>query len=115
MGRATSNFFGPAPWCPGEGSKGQITFNFNYKVNFKDFLYQTLYVFSQMKDTKHIRRDFHSVAWVMPQGSDFGALGCPGGQKNSNMYMWHIKSTGMMSRTECKLNFQPRIKMVTLG
>ena len=25
-----------------------------------------------MKDTKHIRRDFHSVAWVMPQGWDFG-------------------------------------------
>ena len=27
--------FGPAPWGPGEGSKGQISFNFNYKVNFK--------------------------------------------------------------------------------
>ena len=27
-------------------------------------------VFSQMKGIKHIRRDFHSVAWVMPQGSD---------------------------------------------
>ena len=23
---------------------------------------------------------FYSVAWVMPQGWDFGALGCPGGQ-----------------------------------
>ena len=34
----------------GERSKGQISFNFNYKVNFKDFLYQTLCVFSQMKD-----------------------------------------------------------------
>ena len=31
---------------------------------------------SQMKDTKHIRRDFHSVAWViMRQGWDFEALG----------------------------------------
>ena len=30
-------FFGPAPWGPGEGSKGQISFNSNYKVNFKDF------------------------------------------------------------------------------
>ena len=29
--------FGPAPWGPGEGSKGQISLNFNYKVNFKDF------------------------------------------------------------------------------
>ena len=28
-----------------------------------------------MKDTKHIRRDFDSVAWVMPQRWDFGALG----------------------------------------
>ena len=30
-----------------------------------------------MKDSKHIRRDFHSVAWVMPQGRDFGVLGVP--------------------------------------
>ena len=30
-------FFVPAPWGPGEGSKGQIPFNFNYKVNSKDF------------------------------------------------------------------------------
>ena len=71
-------------------------------------------MFSQMKDTKHIRRDFDSVPWVMPQGWD---LGRPGGQKNffSNIVMWHIKSTGMTSRTECKLNFHPRVKVVTLG
>ena len=47
-------------------------------------------MFSQRKDikhieqgfhsiTKHIRPDFHSVAWVMPQGSDLGALGVPRG------------------------------------
>ena len=34
-------------------------------------------MFSQLKDTKHIRPDFHSVAWVMPQGWDFGVLGVP--------------------------------------
>ena len=34
-----------------------------------------------MKDTKHIRWDFHSDHWVMPQGWDFGALGVPRGQK----------------------------------
>ena len=97
-------FFCPAPWGPGEGSKGQISFNFNYKVNFKDFLYQTLCVFSQMKDTKQIRRDFHSVTWVMPQGSDLGGLGVARGVKKkiSNMVMWFIKLTGMGSRTECK-------------
>ena len=27
-----------------------------------------------MKDIKHIRRDFHSVVWFMPQGSDYGVL-----------------------------------------
>ena len=32
-----------------------------------------------MKDSKHIRRDFHSVAWVTPQGWDFGAQGVPRG------------------------------------
>ena len=34
-----------------------------------------------MKDTKHIRRDFHSVTWVMPQGLDLGALGVHRGSK----------------------------------
>ena len=32
-----------------------------------------------MKDTKHIRQDFHSAAWVMPQRWNFGALGVPRG------------------------------------
>ena len=34
-----------------------------------------------MKDTKHMRWYFNSVAWVMPQGSDFGALRVPRGSK----------------------------------
>ena len=77
-GACNGNFLlGPAPWDPGEGSKGQISFNFNYKCQLQRYLYQTLCVFSQMKDTKHIRRDFLSVVWVMPQGSNFGALGVP--------------------------------------
>ena len=33
----------------------------------------------QMKYTKHIRRDFHSVTLVMPQEWDFRALGVPRG------------------------------------
>ena len=84
-------FLGPAPWGPGEGSTGQISFQL--QSQFQRFLYQTLCVFSQMKDTKHIRRDFHSVAWVMPQG--WCAGGAQGGKKkNSNMIMWDIKLTG---------------------
>ena len=35
-GACNVNFFGLAPWGPGEGSKGQISFYFNYKVHFKD-------------------------------------------------------------------------------
>ena len=88
-------FFGPAPWGPGKGSKGQISFNFNYKVNFKDFLYQTLCVSSQMKDTKHIRRDFHSAPLVMPQGWDFEALGVPRGPKKIFFQTW---SCGISNR-----------------
>ena len=30
-------FWVPAPWGLGEGPKGQISLNLNYKVNFKDF------------------------------------------------------------------------------
>ena len=67
--------FGPAPWGPVEGSKGKISFSyFNYKVNFKDF-YTKLCVFSQMKDTKLIRLDFYSIAWVMPWEWNLGCLG----------------------------------------
>ena len=33
MERATV-LFCPPPWSPGEGSKSQISFNFNNKVNF---------------------------------------------------------------------------------
>ena len=96
--------FGPAPWGPGEGGKRSNIIYFQLQSKFQRFLYQTVCVFSQIKDTKHIKRDLHHVAWVMPQGWDFGALGAQGGggQKKSNMVMWHIKSTGMTSRTECK-------------
>ena len=69
------NFFGPTPWGPGEGPKGQILLNiikFQLQSQFQRFLNQTLFVFSQMKNIKLIRRDFHSLAWVMPQGSDSG-------------------------------------------
>ena len=83
-------FFGTAPWGPGKRLKGQISFNFNYKVNFKFFFYQTVCVFSQMKDTKHIKQDFHSVPWVMPQGWNFGALGVPRGSKKTIFKHGHV-------------------------
>ena len=57
----------------GWGQRSNIKFRLPYQ--FQRFLYQTLCVFSPMIDTKHIRQDFYSVAWVMPPG----VWGCPGG------------------------------------
>ena len=59
-------------------SKGQISLNFGYHVNF-NFIYQTLRVFSQTKDRKHIEQNFHSVAGIIPQGWDSRVLGGGGG------------------------------------
>ena len=78
---------------------------------------------SYNKRYKTYRAEFEQVfcsdAWVMSQGWDLMVPGCPGGGgvKNifSNMVMWHIKLTGMIIRTECKLNFQSNVKLVTLG
>ena len=81
-------FFCPAPWGPGEGPKGQISLNiikFQLLSQFQRFLNQTLCVFSQMKDIKHIRRDFHLTAWVMPQGWD---LGVPWGVVGSKKFFF---------------------------
>ena len=47
-------------------------------------------MFSQIKDRKHIEQNFHSVAWIMPQGSDFGALGVPRGSKYSFFKHGHV-------------------------
>ena len=54
-------------------------------MSISKILYQILCVFSQMRDTKHIRRDFYSVVWVMPQGWDFRAQGVPRG---SNIFFF---------------------------
>ena len=51
--------------------RGQISLT----CQFQRFLYQTLYVFSQIKDRKHIEQNFHSVAKVMPLDGTEGVLG----------------------------------------
>ena len=86
----SKKIFGPAPWGPGEGSKGQISFDFNYKVNFKDFLYQTLCLLCCLGHAPGIGLRGAGV----PRGSKYFFF--------SNMVMWHIKSTGMTRGTECK-------------
>ena len=46
------------------------------------------------EDTIHIRRDFHSVAWVMPQGWEFRALGVP---RWSNISFFQTWSYGILN------------------
>ena len=89
-------FFGPAPWGPGEGPKDQKSIDiikFQLQSQFQRFLNQTLCFFSQMKDIKHIRRDFHLAAWVMRQGWDLGVPlgGGGGGGLGVNFFFFEIQ------------------------
>ena len=69
----------PAPLGPWGGAKRSNIVIFQLQSQFQRFLNQTLCVFPQMKDIKHIRRDFNLVAWVMPLGWDLGVPGRGGG------------------------------------
>ena len=82
-GVCNDTFFWPRPLGLRGGAKRSNVnkyFKFQVQSQFQRFFNQTLCVFSHMKDIKHIRRDFHLVAWVMPQGSDLGVLWGFGGQ-----------------------------------
>ena len=84
--------FGPAPWGFGEGSKGQILFNFNYKVNFKDF-YTKLCVCSHKWKIQNISdRIFILSPWSCPRG---GGAGCAQGAKKIFFQTW---SCGISNR-----------------
>ena len=89
----STNFGSPPPGVLGRGQRSNIIKS-QLLSQFQILLNQTLFVFSQMKDIKHIRRDFHWVPWVLPKG--LGLRGA-GGQKCNflNMVMCHIKLKGM--------------------
>ena len=73
MGCATAHFF----LAPPPGPKGHISLNiikFQLQSQLQRFFNQTLCIFSDMKDIKHIRQDFHFVAWVGLRGT-VGGLG----------------------------------------
>ena len=74
-------------------------------------------MFSQIKDTKHIRRDLHHVGWVMPQGWDFGALGCPGGGGSKNLYYGHVayQIDGYDEQNRMKVMFSPEGQIGDIG
>ena len=64
----------------GRGLKGQISFNINDKVNFKDF-YAKLCVSSQMMIQNISDRIFILFSGSCPRGGTLGRWGWPGGQK----------------------------------
>ena len=77
----TCNGISPAPWGPGEGSKVQISFNFNYKANFRDF-YTKLCVCSHKWKIQNISDGIFILSpGSCPSGGTLGRWGCPGGQK----------------------------------
>ena len=60
-----------------------------------------------MKDAKHIRRDFHSFAWVTPQ------------RWGKKIFFKHghvaYQVDGDEEQNRMQVNFHPRVKLVALG
>ena len=81
MRRATAQFFWPRPLGPFGGAKKVKYHYISIAKPISKNFHQTLCVFLQMKDIKSFRRDFHSVAWVMPRGVTCGGGTGSGGQK----------------------------------
>ena len=79
MGRATAIFF-TAPWGPGMGSKGQISFDFNYKVNFKGFIAKFVCVLTKER-YKTYQTGFSFCRMGHALGVGLGALWVPSGSK----------------------------------
>ena len=85
-------FLAPPPGALGRGQKVKYHLISITKSISKMYIPNFVCVLTN-EDTKHIRRDFHSVPWVMPQGWDFGALGLPRGS-----FFFQIWSCGISNR-----------------
>ena len=98
MGRVTLNW----------GGVKRSSSNFNYKVKFQSLVYQTFCVFSQMNDSKHIRRNLNSVTWVMPRGWYFGALGA----QKVKIILFQTWSCGISNRRGCRAEHNASKKII---
>ena len=107
------HFFSPAPWGPGEGQKGQISWNFIHKVNFIFFKPNVVcFLTNERYKTYHTGFSFGRLG----HAPGFGTWGAGGSKFNFlNMIMWHIKLKGMSSKPGYTEQFYPTIKLVTLG
>ena len=82
-----------ASWGLVEGPKGQIILYLNYS-QFQRYLNQTLYVFSQMKDIKHIRDGiFIRSPGSCPRGGTWGYRGGLGVQ--NFFFFWNSSRFGV--------------------
>ena len=78
-GARNGTFFWPCPLGPWGGAKRSNIIKIQLQSQFQRCLNQTLCVFSQMKDIKHIRQDFH-LAWGHAPGVGLGGtVGVGGG------------------------------------
>ena len=71
-------------WSPSpleRQKEDQISFNFSYKVNFKDFLKSNSVCLLTNETYITYQTEFHSIAWIVPQGWDLGVVE-GGGVKN---------------------------------
>ena len=91
-GRATSNCFWPRPPGPWGGAKGQISFNFNYKANFKDFIPNFMCVLTN-KRYKTYQTGFASCRLDHASGVGLWGVGVPRGVKK--IILW---SCGISNR-----------------
>ena len=85
-GTCNGTFWFPAPLGAWGGAKRSNIIKSELLSRFQRFLNQTLCVFSQMKDIKHIRRDFHLTA-----GWDLGVLWGLGGY----IFFWNSTKVGV--------------------
>ena len=76
-------FCGARPLGPWGGVKRSNIILFQLQSQFQRFLYQSLCVFSQIKDIKHIKQDFLfcslCLAPELGLGGCWGLRGAPGG------------------------------------
>ena len=118
MGRATAKKFLALPSGDlGRGQKVKYHLISITKSILKIFIPNFVCVLTNERN-KTYQTEFLFCRLGHAPGVGLRGAGGAQGVKNlifSNMVMWHITSTGMTSRTECKKNFHPRVKLVTLG
>ena len=96
------NFLGPNPLGPWGGAKRSNIIKSQSQSQFQRFLNQSLCVFSQLKDIKHIRRIFIPSPGSCPRGGTWGYRGGLGGPKTffpkfnqiwcvSCLHEWHMQ------------------------